>query len=432
MTNLRKLFDEATASAPPSRLSIEDVFAATRSSWRRRLTRVVGAVVATLATAAAGGIALTSEFATHLLPDPAPPSGAVIAWAGRGDKSHLYLVIGICRNTPPTTGPDQTCVELLASSDGGATWSNRGSVHGWPQIVGPATVIRPGDGRISPRPTDPSSFDEVSINAGETWSQLRAEGSPTDGVMPPGRASDRYARTGYELIFFDQAQSRWRKLARQPSLLRRDSQTFSRDSTLIMASGVNPVTFRTAVAVSRDGGRTWTEQDMPGAPVTPQPTMPNGEIDRIQGGGGQGHLITRDGVTAYVTVWDGSKNPSASPPPPGAQGPALLRTYRTTDSGQTWQAVAAWSTTPQYARMPGNARAWVTTDGHLVTGLLGDSRGEAKPDSYSITTDGVTHTPITLPGLPRSVKFIDGELAYDDNALYLSDDGVNWRQVWHN
>ncbi len=179
-------------------------------------------------------------------------------------------------------------------------------------------------------------------------------------------------------------------------------------------------TLRPAIAVSNDAGVTWTMRELPGAAPVPQATLPNGELDPHQVNGLSFLLIAGDGPTAYAAIWDGSSTPAA--PIPGAQEDlGWLRTYRTTDGGLTWQAVAPGST------MPAIGCAWLTADGRLVVGL---PRQDGTPGYvYAVSADGITYTPAEPPGLPAQLKGIDGTTAFTEQDVYTSTDGWTWQKA---
>ncbi len=428
MTNLTMLFDEATADAPPSRLSVEDVFSAIDSRRHRR--RLTTALLAAVVLATAGTITITANLAEHPPTGAAPPE--VIIWAGRGDPAHLFIVKNLCGQDPYTTAsadpertpaaPEAGCHELLASGDNGATWSSRGTMTHPPIVLGGQTLIRYSGGTGTPPPTaDPTLAFELSTDGGVSWHKSAGEGTPIDAVPPGGFLHSGFARG---LMVFDPAQGRLRRLANQPTLRFGFGGSVALLPKGIWVSGLNPATLRPAVAVSHDGGATWTQRDLPGSKVIPQPTLPTGELDPNSGTGPQLQLIPKDDTTAYVTLWDGS-DPHPAPPIPGTENYGWLRTYRSTDGGFSWQAVSAESTTPSYSG------AWITTDGRIVVALQGRDVGGVVMDTYAASTDAVTYAAAAPPGLPDSLRFIDGSIAFTGHEVYATGDGWTWREVWH-
>jgi hypothetical protein len=429
MTNLHDLFVEATSDAPPSRLSVEDVYSATRAQRRRYQLRTAVAVIAAVAAVSTGGVALIGTDTANP-PVGADPPGPV-EWAGRGDATHLYVARNVCGYnpyltpsaspgpTPPTLG--EPCTELLASDDGGATWVSRGTMATPPTIVGPLALVRWSG--ISPTPSatapsDPRAFIQLSTDGGATWGPVPSDGEPVD-AMPPG--ATLYDDPGTDLEVFDSAEGRFRRLAHQPPIYRSWGAAVSVGPTDIWIGGANPVTARPAVAVSHDGGETWTVRDLPGTSPEPLPDLtPTGDgTARIFSGL---ELIGHDGTTAYATRWDGSPEPTPKPEIPGTEGMGWLHTWRTTDGGLTWQQVAPGSTTPSYVC------AWTTADGRIVVSFATADVGVGR---YAVSADGgLTYAPAILPGLPEPVIQIDGSSAFSYHAMYVSDDGWTWREAW--
>jgi hypothetical protein len=415
MTNLFQLFDEATTTAPPSRLSVDDVFAAMQSRRRRRLRNTVAGVAA-IATAVVSGIVWTANL-TGPGPDVSAAAGPVI-WAGRGDADHLYLVRNTCGDDQTSTvsalpsaeagPPERGCSELLASSDGGASWLSRGSTTYPPTVLGARTLMRFTGYLATEDPTlDARRAMELSTDGGATWSPMPREGPPIDAVPPGGALADGFTR---ELTVFDPAQGRLRPLAHRPVLLRELGMPAVIGPGGIWVTGLNRQTGRPSVAVSHDGGATWIERELPVTAVLPQPTMFNGEIDPNASRGLGLQVIARDGLTAYATILI-----------PGTMG--SLHTFRTTDGGLSWQAVADRPTTPSYIY------AWMASGGRIVASL--PARKDDEPiQRYVTSTDGADYAPAAPPGLPALLEAIDGSIAYSDSAVYVSDDGWSWREVW--
>jgi hypothetical protein len=48
-----------------------------------------------------------------------------------------------------------------------------------------------------------------------------------------------------------------------------------------------------------------------------------------------------------------------------------------------------------------------------------------------VSADGRHWVVAAPPGLPVDVFDVAGSVAYTHHALYVSDDGWTWREVWH-
>ena len=81
--------------------------------------------------------------------------------------------------------------------------------------------------------------------------------------------------------------------------------------------------------------------------------------------------------------------------------------------------------------MPSYSQGWLTRDGRLVLHLAGrELEGDATAE-YVVSADGRDWVVAAPPGLPVGVFDVDGSVAYTDHAMYVSDDGWTWREVWH-
>jgi hypothetical protein len=203
----------------------------------------------------------------------------------------------------------------------------------------------------------------------------------------------------------------------------------------IWLAGVDTATNVLAVAVTHDGGASWTQREMPN---TRQAADPMGTESPSSANSGSfrgalyftGFIGDADGSTAYVTVYDQEADEaatarSADPTVPGTQGWGWLRGFRTTDGGATWQEVDGGAVIPSYSH------GWLTRDGRLVLHLTGRELEAGASAEYVVSADGRHWVVATPPGLPVGVFDVDGSVAYTDHAMYVSDDGWTWREVWH-
>ncbi len=473
MTALPDLFDEAVADAPPSRLTAMDVLTAARLRRRHRAT-VSASLVITVALAT---LATANVVGRH---SPNPPTGAAppapLVWAGRADADHLYKVENICGANPltdpsavgsddgystdspapsgqradpsPMIGPN--CNRLLASSDGGATWSARADMQ-TPEVIilGPRTLLQYAP-RAAVTPTrgegHPSYSDqfELTTDAGVTWRPLPADGPQIDAVPVGGRVLGVSPMLG--IIVFDPAENRVRFLSGAPVRNALEITT-SQDGSLWM-SGADPATGRPAVAVSHDRGRSWSLRVLPDTrPMLDQSQLHNGEAPTsYQMTDWLESVRSWDGRTAYVIMYDhDARGVSAPPalqgmggcPASPAPGPetscwAWMRGFVTHDGGVTWTELGTGPV------IPSHEWSWVTADGRLVLEVSpppGSGQGPtAGPspeplETYVTTTDAMSYTVAAPPGLPHQPYFVDGHIAYTDRAVYLSDDGWTWHRA---
>jgi hypothetical protein len=169
MTKLPELFEEALSAAPPSRLTADDIFDATRARRRQRTAVAAGLAVVFIGVAGVAGVSLTGRHSANPPAGTAPPGPLV--WAAQADADHLYALVNVCGHNPrvdptvpntaidlgtdapsgapPTAAPTPTyqeppvCNRLLASSDGGATWVSRGLTNQAEfTVVGPTSLLR--------------------------------------------------------------------------------------------------------------------------------------------------------------------------------------------------------------------------------------------------------------------------------------------------
>jgi hypothetical protein len=203
----------------------------------------------------------------------------------------------------------------------------------------------------------------------------------------------------------------------------------------ILLAGVDPATSRPAVAVTHDGGASWTQQVMPNTKQFADPMgiqLPSGTDSGLSYSATQftGLIADADGRTAYATMYDQEADEDAtvrSPDPaiPGTQGWGWLRGFRTTDGGATWQEVDGGAVIPSYSQ------GWLTRDGRLILHLTDrELEGDATAE-YLVSADGRNWVIAAPPGLPVDVFDVDGSVAYFDHAMYVSDDGWTWREAWH-
>jgi hypothetical protein len=444
MTRIEELLDQAVAAAPPSRLRADEVF---RAGRRRRSQRrmgaslagviCVGVAVALVGVGAGGG----NQPAVTSPPGP-------VRWVGFGDANHLYIITNTCELNPfvsaspdlmrsqpqsptPTAqssvpsspvSPPGSCDELSASSDGGATWQSRGAFpsggfRGGIEVIGPETLIVRTLVPVSLGPTGPIPTKRVwqaSFDGGASWSAISESEQAMEAVPPGGGVVQSFDT----VRVLDPVSRTVRPLAHLPSLL--SSYAVSeRAANGLWVTGLDPATHLPALAVSHDGGHTWTVKVMPGAPEVPVQNNRAGTAFLP-------YPASRDGQTAYATLLVAGPVPSATPSPsPGSSSPTTQWVFRTVDGGVTWQAVD-----PSDSVADG-ASAWVTADGRHVVSQFDALVDGVAVHRFLVSADGQTYTNATLPGLPVTAETTDGYVARTDHAVYLTDDGWTWREVWH-
>ena len=196
-----------------------------------------------------------------------PETGAVVG-AIRADDQYLYVVTNACEQTPAALDPaHDACNELLASEDGGATWWSRGMLPRGPYLGIEAqgnrtlTMVTATFSDVSPsdRPAG-----RISVDGGYRWEDLRWIDQPIDAI--PGGGAPSLLYSGDRILVVDPGTRRIQPLAVQPPLSNPRLQSAHGG---IWVAGTDPDTRRGAVAVSRDGGRSWSASELPGAPPVP-------------------------------------------------------------------------------------------------------------------------------------------------------------------
>jgi hypothetical protein len=419
MTGLRELFEDAAgSSSPPSRLLADDVYAAGRRRLHRRRSVAVAAAVAVLATLSVTGVAAgvvgprrtPAGVVPAGRPTPAatavPHPGQPIQSAAAADASHLYLSF--------TAYPDQLnkkgIVQLVRSTDGGRTWSDRGGPVDIVQlrILAPDTLIGRVMGRTPPK-ARPGSL-AVSTDGASTWNALRLA-TPVAAVPPGSTAvcwSDR-DDSPCQVYAVDPAAGGLALLANQPRLSTDPAglwieQAAGRLWVAGFADG------RPAVAVSLDAGRTWSTHVFGDAPAC----------------GAEGcrppAVATADGRAGYVVV----------------TSTKWRAVYRRT-AGGGWQRITGADAIPTG---DGNnpQQSFVAADGRHVL-FEPVVRPGAKVDVYRFwaapggpaSPAGDPYRPVELTGLPNRVHSVSRTpsgwfYALDQlgGDLYGSSDGWHW------
>jgi hypothetical protein len=166
------------------------------------------------------------------------------------------------------------------------------------------------------------------------------------------------------------------------------------------------------VSVSHDGGATWIRGHLLAA------TPPAG----VSGIGTHWYpeVATRDGQRAYALARELPTDlGDAGLATPRSPSPTRTWVFLTTDGGVTWAPTSPAPVLGDFTQV------WATSDGHLVV------CSSSTVDSCKISADGVHVADAVLSGLPGTAVSTDGSTAMTDHAMYSSDDGVTWHEVWH-
>ena len=139
MTDIRELFDDAVADAPPSRLSAHEVFRTGRArppAADRARRGLAGTGVAVLL---AGVFALPGTRG----PEVFGPAARGSYWAGMADRDHLFMIRNRCPNQYPEPS-GQTATSCSRPTDGGGTWESRGPLEErsrLPEVIDQETLV---------------------------------------------------------------------------------------------------------------------------------------------------------------------------------------------------------------------------------------------------------------------------------------------------
>jgi hypothetical protein len=351
-----------------------------RRATRRRRRRVALASAGLAAVVAAvGGLTVDALSGRHGTPDVTGSSAAPnvtpsewvpfawgpVAWVDTADGTHVYAELQACG----------ACARrLVGSDDGGRTWTTRAELTEMeiPQLFGATTLEMAG-----PTP-------KISTDGGRTWSPRVDDPTPAATVPAGGWLECGGSLCTLQVV--DPATSRWHPLAAPPPL---DVKTIGAVPTAagLWLTGLDPTTRAPSVAVSRDGGATWTVR-----PIAP----PAGDTPPI--------VATYDGTTAYAIL--GLKETSHG--------------YRTTDGGRSWQPINGGAQLPSPCPDPPSV---VLRDGTHVLQCDGGPR---------VGVDGgARYVAGQLPDWPGTVQVTrsGGFFSYRGGTLSVSSDGRHWTKV---
>jgi photosystem II stability/assembly factor-like uncharacterized protein len=331
--DLRDAFTRTAATVVPRPEPYQRLIALRQRRARRRLGLAgVLAVALVAAGLAGGGRLLRPQQASGPPPipwasQPAPADFTQLYWLDATDAGHLYASVFQCR-------PTRCGTALMGSDDGGRTWTTRsydapavptvlpnGALVGWLSPAGTVAVI---DRDL-----------RISMDGGRSWTRIVTVTQPVASVPAGGvtvcpMVYDTMMRCTVYAV--DLARHRAAPLAQQPSLAALSAQVGDGAVWVMGRPRGNPR--GTAMAVSRDAGRTWhtATVDTSCAPETDV-------------------LPWHSGTAGQVTCTPGS---------PGAR-----RLYRTDDYGSRWHRVPLPQPLP-FVRDGDPAGAVFAPDGTLV------------------------------------------------------------------
>jgi hypothetical protein len=329
-----------------------------------------------------------------------------------GDSGHVYVVAA------RTCKFEVDCqVELLASDDAGRTWSSRGplppegqdDVFSELEPLGPLTLSTVGGGG--------KQFGTVrgggkqfasSADAGATWRRATVTETPIE-VVPAGYAIASVSVGGRAGVLYalDPVRAVLAPLATQPPIVSFWASG-SQEAAGLWVTGWERGTFKPAVSISRDRGRTWTSHVFTELPALPSVNSKTPDWFAVP------RFASRDGLIGYVSVWQSS---------------ASRRIYRTPDGGARWRAIEAIGIT--------DGSMYVAADGAFVSKRTTGSIETSPNLRYQKSVNGEPATPFQPAGLPPSVVGSpkvapDGTVSVFEPAtgtMYVSDDGLTYREL---
>lgn len=418
----------AEAARPPEFASVR------RRAGRLRTRRRAGGALA-VAVLAASGVAGVAALRPAGGIDPAAGGGRIVAADGY-DAEHLYAIEADCDDCPR---------ELIASSDGGRSWDERGvelPATAAPRltVLGPEVLLFswvdsrtdlnsfPPDPSPSATGTPPGTWGgipewAVSVDGGRSLRDIEVTDTPVAAATRGTRlvrCFDLGLSEPCPLYAVDPVSGRFAPLANQPSFMVWDDIEAPASAGL-WVMGYDKVTRRPAVAVSEDQGRTWQ-------------TRPIGDTN----GANNWDVATTDGNVVYamfsraMNVGITLRKQGQTPVVP--EEPAVRpMVFRSTDGGVHWDRVDDVDIDGRVSRvLPGSM---VAVDGTHILAAEGPSGWR-----WVGSVDGRSYRPMTLRGLPalgakpqsilppRAIAERFFIYLYQER-LYTSTDGRNWRPV---
>ncbi|MEO3816313.1 hypothetical protein [Plantactinospora sp. B24E8] len=421
MTGIREMFEDAAEQPPPTRLLADEVYGAGRRRWRRRRAVLAGggAAVATSLALVIAALVLPGGAGTPVAGDPSPgttaagdrgvlPGDGIVQWVGAADVRHSYAALSTC--SPERQPCRKTVWQLVGSDDGGRNWTVRGAPVDVAAlaVVGPDVLIAETLNPATPgAPTLMSSRD-----GGRSWQAPQA--GPEVSTAPPGhpvlcrpvpgtdsQSSVAPALRSCGLYAFDPASNRLSPLANRPSLVLGNLLVVPGASGRLWAPGLDQATGRPAVAISGDGGRTWSS-----------------------------HVFT-DGPACGT---DGCVAPKVTPGP-GTDGYAVISTF-SEQAVHRYTAATGWRRATGVDALPladSDLGSFVTADGSHVLYQGSGRDGSGGGYRFWAARGGVSgYRPVELDGLPSLAdpvgRTVDGLYYARDPAtgIHGSTDGWHW------
>lgn len=398
---------------------------------RRRRRHTVSSVVAGVTALVVAAVGLsTGPREGGRTADPAPtptttpgldPNAGWPRWvdvvAPKADE--VYTVYERCRSCAS---------ELLVSTDGGRSWSPRGTPPAADGQSASRTVsltpLAPGvllwADAVTVDPADllPSASNDrslppgvernwITVDGGRTWRRPTLSEQPV-ATVPAGTRPVDCTRLREEQpcrwYAVDPATGRFAPLANQPTGLRYEAWSAQTDVPVggqLWVAGLDPATLKPAVASSTDGGATWRTHVFADGVAA--------EVLREQVAGKYLPTVAAGtGTTAHALLYSADDR---------------LVAYRTTDGGRTWN------------RVPGDVLAdvpdagFVTADGAHVVKSGHDFRA---------SRDGGPYEPVDLTGYPSLLRMLTQVTSQQapgrfvvtsGDVVYVSDDGWTWRRI---